>query len=172
MMERTLYPVSCFEHLKEYLGKEQVAYTITEHPPRYTAQELAQIEHVSGRLIAKVVMLLADAKPVMVVVPGIVKVDLGAVRRALGAEDVRLALEEEFGHMFPDCEIGAMPPFGNLYGVPVLVDATLAKDPVILFNAGSHRRTITMTYADYEGLVRPAVGKFVKIAVAGGANPH
>ncbi len=162
MMERSMRPVSCLEHLKEYLGKEQVAYTTTEHPPRYTAQELAQIEHVSGRLIAKVVMLLADGKPVMTVVPGIVKVDLDAVRRALGAEDVRLVVEQEFGHLFPDSEVGAMPPFGNLYSVPVLVDAALTKDPVILFNAGSHRRTITMTYADYERLVRPAVGKFAK----------
>jgi Ala-tRNA(Pro) deacylase len=154
--------ISCLEHLKEYLGKEGVAYTVDEHPARYTAQELAQIEHVSGRLIAKVVMVVADGKPVMVVVPGIVKVDLGVVREALGAEEVRLALEEEFGHLFPDCEVGAMPPFGNLYGVPVLVDAALARDPVILFNAGSHRRTMTMTYADYARLVMPATGAFAK----------
>jgi len=154
--------VSCLEHLKEYLGKERVAYTIEEHPPRYTAQELAQIEHVSGRLIAKVVMVVADGKPVMVVVPGVVKVNLGAIRRALGAVEVRLALEEEFGHLFPDCEVGAMPPFGNLYGVPVLVDAALTCDPVILFNAGSHRRTITMTYADFARLVHPAAGAFAK----------
>jgi Ala-tRNA(Pro) deacylase len=154
--------VSCLEHLKKYLGKEGVAYTVTEHPPRYTAQELAQIEHVSGRLIAKVVMIVADGKPVMVVLPGIAKVDLGSVRRALGAEEVRLALEEEFGHLFPGCEVGAMPPFGNLYGVPVLVDVALARDPVIFFNAGSHRRTITMTYADFARLVRPAAGAFAK----------
>lgn len=159
MIER---PISCIEHLKDYLGEERVAYTANEHPPRYTAQELAQIEHVSGRLIAKVVMLIADGNPVMVVVPGIVKVDLGAVRKALGAEEVRLALEEEFGHLFPDSEVGAMPPFGNLYGVPVLVDRALTKDPVILFNAGSHRCTITMTYADYARLVRPALGEFAK----------
>ncbi len=133
-----------------------------QHPPRYTAQELAQVEHVSGRLIAKAVIVVADSNPVMVVVPGVAKIDLGAVRKALGADEIRLAVEEEFGHLFPDCEVGAISPFGNLYGVPVLVDAALARDPVILFNAGSHRRTITMTYADYARLVRPAVGAFAK----------
>lgn len=162
MTDEVTLPVPCLEHLKQYLGKEGVAFTVTEHPARYTAQELAQIEHVSGRLIAKVVMVVADGKPVMVVVPGVAKVNLPAVRKMLAAEEVRLALEDEFAHLFPDCEVGAMPPFGNLYGVPVHVDTALASDPVILFNAGSHRRTITMTYADYAGLVRPAVGAFAK----------
>ena len=156
--------VTCEEHLEEYLVGERVAYTIDDHPARYTAQELAQVEHVPGRLIAKAVMVVADGNPVMVVVPGVSKVDLAAVRKALGAKEVRLALEQEFGHLFPDCEIGAMPPFGNLYGVPVLVDAALARDPVIFFNAGSHRRAVTMTYADYARLVRPAEGAFAKEA--------
>jgi Ala-tRNA(Pro) deacylase len=159
------HPVPCLEHLKWYLAQEGVAYTIDEHPARFTAQELAQIEHVAGRLIAKVVMLVADGKPVMVVVPGTIKVNLGAVAKALGAAEVRLALEDEFEHLFPDCEVGAMPPFGNLYNVPVLVDEALARDPVILFNAGSHRRTMTTTYADFAKLARPAVGKFAKTPV-------
>ena len=162
MLLELRHRVSCLELLEGYLDTEGVACTIDEHPPRYTAQELAQVEHVSGRLIAKSVMVVADGNPVMVVVPGVAKVDLGAVRKALGAEEVRLAVEEEFGRLFPDCEAGAMPPFGNLYGVPVLVDAALAGDPVIFFNAGSHRRTATMTYADYARLVRPAVGAFAK----------
>jgi len=162
MLLQLKHRVSCLELLEGYLNTEGVAYTIDEHPPRYTAQELARVEHVSGRLIAKAVMVVADGNPVMVVVPGVAKVDPGAVRKALGAEEVRLAVEEEFGRLFPDCEVGAMPPFGNLYGVPVLVDAALAGDPVIFFNAGSHRRTVTMTYADYARLVRPAVGAFAK----------
>ena len=162
MLLELRHRVSCLELLEGYLDTEGVAYTIDEHPPRYTAQELAQFEHVSGRLIAKAVMVVADGNPVMVVVPGVAKVDLGAVRKALGAEEVRLAVEEEFGRLFPGCEVGAMPPFGNLYGVPVLVDAALARDPVILFNAGSHRRTATMTYRDYARLVHPAVGVFAK----------
>jgi len=156
------HPVSCLEHLKAYLGGGGVAYTVDEHPARYTAQELAQIEHVSGRLIAKVVILIADGKPVMVTVPGVAKVNFAAVQKALGAQEVRLALENEFEHLFPDCEVGAMPPFGNLYGVPVLVDEALTRDPVILFNAGTHGRTITMTYADYARLIRPAIGAFGK----------
>ncbi len=162
MLLELRHRVSCLELLEGYLDTEGVAYTIDEHPPRYTAQELAQVEHVSGRLIAKAVMVVADGNPVMVVVPGVAKVDLGAVRKALGAQEVRLAIEEEFGHLFPGCEVGAMPPFGNLYGVPVLVDAALARDPVIFFNAGSHRRTATMTYRDYARLVHPAVGAFAK----------
>jgi Ala-tRNA(Pro) deacylase len=162
MLPELKHRVSCLEHLEEYLGGEGVAYTIDEHPPRYTAQELTQVEHVPSRLIAKAVMAVADGNPVMVVVPGVAKVDLSAVRKALGAEEVRLAVEKELGHLFPDCEVGAMPPFGNLYGVPVLVDAALAYDPVIFFNAGSHRRTVTMTYADYARLVRLAVGAFAK----------
>ena len=162
MTEGSVAPISSFERLTKYLCSKQVAYTLDEHPARYTAQELAEVEHVPGRMIAKVVMLLADMKPVMVVVPAVAKVDLGAVRKALGAEDVRLALEEEFGHLFPDSEVGAMPPFGNIYGVPVLVDLALTKDPVILFNAGSHRLAMTITYADYAKLVRPAVGRFAK----------
>lgn len=153
---------SCLEHLKEYLAREGVAYQITHHPARYTAQELAQVEHIPGRLVAKVVMVLADEKLLMVVVPATAKVVLPWVREAFGAQQVRLAREEEFGHMFPDCEVGAMPPFGNLYGIPVLVDATLMRDPVIYFNAGNHQETITMTYADFERLVRPRTGTFAK----------
>lgn len=162
MTDELTLPAPCLEHLKQYLGKAGVAYTLTEHPTRYTADELAQVEHISGRLIAKVVMLLADGKPVMAVVAGATKVDLTAVRDMLGARDVRLAREDEFASMFPDCEVGAMPPFGNLYDVPVYVDNRLTRDPVILFNAGSHRWTITMTYMDYAGLVRPATGNFAK----------
>ncbi len=166
MTDELMLPVPCLEHIRQYLGEAGVAYTVTEHPARYTAQELAQIEHVSGRLVAKVVMVTADGKPMMVVVPGVAKVDLAAVRKAAGAEAVRLTMEDEFGRLFPDCEVGAMPPFGNLYGIPVYVDASLTRDPVILFNAGSHRRTITMTYADYARLVQPVVGHFAKEAIA------
>lgn len=162
MTDELTLPAPCLEHLKQYLGKAGVAYTVTEHPARYTAEELAQVEHLSGRLIAKVVMLLADGKPAMAVVPGATKVDLTAVRKTLRAREVRLARENEFASMFPDCEVGAMPPFGNLYNVPVYVDDRLTRDPVILFNAGSHRWTITMTYTDYARLAQPVTGNFAK----------
>ena len=162
MTDGVTLPVPCLERLKQYLSNAQVAYTVTEHPASYTAQELAQIEHISGRLIAKVVMLVADGKPVMVVVPGVMKLDLRAIRKTLETHDVRLTLEGELAHLFPDCEVGAMPPFGNLYNVPVYVDDRLTRDPVILFNAGTHRWTITMTYADYARLVQPVTGDFAK----------
>ena len=162
MTDEVTLPVPCLERLKQYLSTAQVAYTVTEHPACYTAQELAQIEHISGGLIAKVVMLVADGKPVMVVVPGVMKLDLGAIRKTLRAHDVRLSLEDELAHLFPDCEVGAMPPFGNLYNVPVYVDDRLTRDPVILFNAGTHRWTITMTCADYARLVQPVTGDFAK----------
>ncbi len=155
---------TCVERLKEYLIAQRVAFEVERHPLRYTAQELAQIEHIPGRLVAKVVMVLADEKLVMVVVPAPMKVSPPLVRDALGAKHVRLAREEEFSHIFPDCEIGAMPPFGQLYGVPVLVDATLARDPVIFFNAGSHEDVVTMTYVDFERLVHPQAGTFGKVA--------
>jgi len=162
MTDAAILPVPCLEHLKQYLRGAGVTFTLTEHPVRYTAQELAQVEHVSGRLIAKVVMLVADGKPIMAVLPGVAKVNLPGILKALNAHDVRLALENEFGQLFPDCEVGAMPPFGNLYNVPVLVDTRLTADPVILFNAGNHRWTITMSYADYAKLVHPVTADFAK----------
>ena len=148
----------CLERLKEYLTVQRVAFEVERHPLRYTAHELAQVEHIPGRLVAKVVMVLADEKLVMVVVPAPMKVSLPLVRDALGATHARLAREDEFSHVFPDCEVGAMPPFGHLYGVPVFVNATLAQDPVIFINAGSHEDVITMTYADFDRLVRPRTG--------------
>lgn len=148
----------CLERLKEYFEKAGVAYEVSHHPPRYTAQDLAKVEHVPGRLVAKVVMVVADEKLVMVVAPAPAHVNLAWVREAIRAWDVRLADEREFAHVFPDCEVGAMPPFGNLYGVPILVDSALARDPVILFNAGRHDTMITMTYSDFAQLVRARTG--------------
>lgn len=146
---------TCLGRLKEYLTAQGVAFELERHPLRYTAQELAQVEHVPGRLVAKVVMVLADERLIMVVVPAPMKISLPLVREALGAKHIRLAQEGEFGHIFPDCEVGAMPPFGHLYGVPVVVDVALAQDPVIFFNAGSHEDVVTMTYEDFERLARP-----------------
>lgn len=151
---------SCLRHLREYLDMAGVAYQIGHHPARYTAQELAQEEHVSGKLIAKVVLVMADEHLVMVVVPGTAKINVPWVRAAVGAKSARLATEPEFLNAFPDCEVGAMPPFGNLYHIPVLVDRGLTQDPVILFNAGSHDVLMTLTYTDFERLVQPKVGIF------------
>jgi Ala-tRNA(Pro) deacylase len=150
----------CLRRLQEYLDMAGVAYQLSRHTPRYTAQELAQVEHVPGKLIGKVVLVKADQRLVMVVVPGTAHVNVPWVRTALAAKSVRLATESEFIRAFPDCEAGAMPPFGNLYHIPVLVDRGLANDPVIMFNAGTHDTVMTMTYADFERLVQPKVGIF------------
>jgi Ala-tRNA(Pro) deacylase len=157
---RAALGASCLQHLREYLDMAGVAYQVSQHAPRYTAQELAQVEHVPGKLIAKVVLVRADQHLVMVVVPGISRINIPWVRTAVGAKSARLATEAEFLGAFPDCEVGAMPPFGNLYHMPVLVDRALTHDPVIMFNAGTHAVLMTMTYADFERLVQPKVGIF------------
>ena len=147
----------CLRRLREYLDMAGVAYNVVRHPPRYTAQELAQEEHVSGKLIAKVVLVMADQQLVMAVIPATSRMNVPWVRTALKARSVRLATETEFLGAFPDCEVGAMPPFGNLYHMPVLVDRALTQDPVIMFNGGAHDVLITMTYTDFERLVQPKV---------------
>ncbi|HLW46546.1 MAG TPA: YbaK/EbsC family protein [bacterium] len=137
-----------------------VAYQVSRHAPRYTAQELAQVEHVPGKLIAKVVLVMGDQRLIMVVVPGTSYVNVPWVSKAVGAKSARLATEAEFLRAFPDCDVGAMPPFGNLYHIPVLVDRGLTHDPVILFNAGTHDLVMTMTYEDFARLVQPKIGIF------------
>jgi Ala-tRNA(Pro) deacylase len=150
----------CLQRLREYLEMAGVAYQVTRHARRYTAQELAQEEHVPGKLVAKVVLVMADERLLMVVVPGTSRVNVPWVRHAIGAKRARLATESEFVRAFPDCEAGAMPPFGNLYHMPVLVDRGLTGDPVIMFNAGTHDLVLTMTYEDFARLVQPKVGIF------------
>jgi Ala-tRNA(Pro) deacylase len=115
---------------------------------------------VPGKLVAKVVLVMADEHLLMVVVPGSSRVNVPWVGRAVGAKRARLATEGEFVRAFPDCEAGAMPPFGNLYRMPVLVDRGLTHDPVIMFNAGTHDLVLTMTYEDFARLVQPKVGIF------------
>ena len=150
--------MSCKEKLEAHLRENAVPFEVHHHPPAYTAQRVAQAEHVSGRTVVKVVMAFADGKMVMLALPATRHVDLAKAAEAAGSREVRLAHEEEFAATFPDCEVGAMPPFGNLYGIPVYVDAELAKDESIVFNAGTHEDTIHMKYADFERLVKPSRG--------------
>jgi Ala-tRNA(Pro) deacylase len=157
----------CLRRLREYLDMAGVAYQVVRHSPRYTAQELAQEEHVPGKLIAKVVLIMADQRLVMAVVPATSRINVPWVRTALKAKSARLATEAEFLSAFPDCEVGAMPPFGNLYHMPVVVDRGLTQDPVIMFNAGAHDMVMTMTYTDFERLVEPKVA-----IIATGAAAH
>ena len=127
------------------------------HSPAYTAQETAQSAHISGREMAKTIIVEMDRKMAMVVLPASYKVDIGFLEDITGSEDVRIAREDEFRDRFPGCEIGAMPPFGNLYSMNVYVAQKLTQDKEIAFNAGNHRELIVMKYKDFERLVHPTV---------------
>ena len=149
--------MDCKERLETYLREQGVSYQTQHHAEAFTAQEIAALEHVPGRILAKVVMVVADGKLAMLVVPAPDHVDLVKAAEALGAKEARLAEEGEFASAFPDCEVGAMPPFGNLYDVPVYVDEALTQEPAIVFNAGTHTDTMSLAYQDFARLVRPEV---------------
>ena len=153
--------MAILKRLKEMLDGAKVPYEVYNHALAYTAQEVAAKQHFSGNEMAKVVMLEVDGKLVMGVIRGNDKISLNEVRDSLGARNVRLATEEEFIARFPECEIGAMPPFGNLYGLKVYVDPSLAKDESIYFNAGNHVQTVHMKYKDFATLVEPQVAHLV-----------
>jgi Ala-tRNA(Pro) deacylase len=145
--------------LIEFLNQNKVRYAILHHPEAFTAQELAAIEGVKGRYHAKVVMVKADGALLMAVLPADHRVDLEQLDRLTGKKTV-LATETEFKASFPDCAIGTMPPFGNLYGVPTWVDGSLTGDEYIVFEAGTHTDAIRMSYADYARLAAAATGSF------------
>jgi Ala-tRNA(Pro) deacylase len=141
--------------LKEFLDGEKIPYEILSHPPAYTAMEVAESAHIPGKELAKVVMVQLDGRMCMAVMPATRKLDLDRLREATNAADARLPGEDEFLRLFPECETGAMPPFGNLYGMEVYVSPQLAEDREIAFNAGSHTEVIKLAYADYERVVQP-----------------
>ena len=148
------------QKLKEFLDGNQVKYVTINHSAAYTAQEVAASAHVSGKEMAKTVMVKIDGKMAMAVLPASFHVNMDRLKKAVGADAVELAGEQEFKDMFPGCETGAMPPFGNLYDMRVFVSAELAEDEQIVFNAGSHTELIRMDYADFERLVQPRIIKF------------
>lgn len=150
--------------LKQFLDSNQVRYLSIQHSPAFTAQEIAASAHIPGREVAKTVMVKIDGSMAMAVLAATKKLDLELLERAAGARSATLASEREFASMFPDCEIGAMPPLGNLYGMRVFVDDQLAADEVIAFNAGTHSELIQMTYADFARLVQPTVGRLAFMA--------
>ena len=152
--------MTCKERLEACLREQQAPFAIQHHGAAYSAQDLAASEHISGKLVAKVVIAFADGKLVMLVLPASHRVDLVRAGTAIGAKSVYLAGERELAVAFPDCEVGTMPPFGNLYHVPVYVDRMLAEDETIVFQAGTHTDTITMQYADFARLVKPTVVEF------------
>jgi Ala-tRNA(Pro) deacylase len=151
--------MSALERLRTHLEEQGAGFEVHEHAEAFTAQELAQAEHVPGRAVAKVVMAVSDGGLLMLVLPASYGVNLERLAAALG-RSVRLAHEEEFTPVFPDCDAGAMPPFGNLYGLTVYVDPSLATDPRIVFQAGTHTHTIAMAYTDFARLVGPEVVSF------------
>jgi Ala-tRNA(Pro) deacylase len=146
--------------LMEFLDSHNVRYVVISHSPAYTAQGVAGLTHISGKELAKTVIVNLDGKLVMAVVPAMFHVDLASLKRITRAKTVVLAAEEEFKDRFPECETGAMPPFGNLYGIPVFADESLARDKEIAFNAGTHRELIRMSWEDFEKLVEPKVIRF------------
>jgi len=146
--------------LKEFLDQQGTKYVTMSHPVAYTAQEIAALTHISNKELAKTVIVKIDSALAMAVLPASYGVDLSLLRAATGARTVSLAKEAEFKDRFPECEIGAMPPFGNLYGMAVYVDESLTKDKDIAFNAGSHSELLQVSYAEFERLVRPTVLKF------------
>lgn len=143
--------------LKDYLNQHNVKYTSVTHPLAYAAREVSHICHISERQLAKTVMILAGKKLIMAVIPACDAVDFNCLRKSLHENDVALASEKDFIPLFPDCEVGAMPPFGNLYEVEVCVEKSLAKNDEIAFNAGTHTEVVKLAYKDFEKLVKPKV---------------
>ncbi len=141
--------------LKKFLDDQNVKYVVIGHSPAFTAQEIAERAHIPGKELAKTVMVKVDGDLAMVVIPASAKLKVAHLKQALGAAEVELAGEHEFKDAFPDCETGAMPPFGNLYGMKVFVAQALREDEEIAFNAGSHSELIRLPYSEFERLVRP-----------------
>ena len=148
------------QKLKEFLDSHNIKYVTISHSRAFTAQETAASAHVPVKELAKTVIVKIDGKMAMSVLPASSKIDFDLLKKATGSGKVEIASEKEFKDMFPECEVGAMPPFGNLYGMDVFVAESLTEDEEIAFNAGSHRELVRMTYKDFERLVKPKVTKF------------
>jgi len=146
--------------LKEFLDREKVKYVSITHSPAYTAQEVAQSAHITGKELAKTVILELDGEMAMAVLPADRKIVLQDLRELTGSDEVKFASEDEFRQKFPDCETGAMPPFGNLYDMDVYVAESLTRNQEIAFNAGSHTEVIRLAFSDFERLVQPKVISF------------
>ncbi len=151
------------EKLKEYLDSQGIKYIVISHSLAYTSQEIAQSAHIPARQLAKTVIVSIDGKMCMAVLPASYKVDLHLLRDITGAKKVELATEDEFAAMFHGCEVGAMAPFGNIYGMGVYVSDLLAAQEEIAFNACSHRELVKMAFADYAKLVQPKIMEFAEL---------
>ena len=145
--------------LKEFLDSHKVKYTTIQHSTAYTAQEVAASAHIPGKNLAKVVMIKVNGAMAMAVLPAENYVGIYQLKESIDADSVLIADEREFKELFPECEVGAMPPFGNLYGFNVYVSEKLKDDDKIAFNAGTHRELIMLSYKDFENLVKPKIIK-------------
>lgn len=150
------------ERLRSFLDSNQAQYTVSNHSKAFTAREVASAEHLPPREVAKTVVVFGDGAFQMIVVPASKLVDLHEARPTLGLSQLRLATEDELGKLFPDCELGAMPPVGPLYGFPVYLDSSLAGQDIIAFNAGTHCDVIHMRMAEFRRLVSPHVVSLVR----------
>jgi Ala-tRNA(Pro) deacylase len=149
--------------LRDYLDEHGVKYEVLSHSPAYTAQSVAALSHIPGREVAKTVIVRLDGELTMVVLPACFQVDVAELKRVTNAKNADLASESEFRQYFPECETGAMPPFGNLYGMNVVADESLAKDKEIAFNACSHQEMIRLAWNDFARLVRPRIVRFAAV---------
>jgi len=149
--------MSISKRVKRYLEENHVPYTHCTHRLAYTAQEVAAAMHVPGKLMAKAIILKADSKFIMLVLPAVLRIDMQELKQVLPYRKVDLATEQEFASLFPDSDVGAMAPFGNLYDIPVYVDRVLAEEQDIVFNAGTHVETIRMKFEDFQALVKPTM---------------
>ena len=149
------------ERVREFLTKHQIPYISIPHRIAFSSHRTAHAAHISGKYLAKTVLVKVDDRMVMIVMPASQKMEIRNLRSIFLAQKVELAHEDEFREMFPDCEIGGMPPFGNLYGVDVYVSERLTRDEEIAFNAGTHTELLRMKYSDFEKLVHPKILKYV-----------
>jgi Ala-tRNA(Pro) deacylase len=149
------------DRLKHFLAQQKIEYDTLPHREVFTAQEVAATTHVPGRQLAKVILVREDGKGyLMAVLPASCRLDVSTLTAVSGKRKLSLAGEDEVGRVFPDCEIGAMPPFGNLYDLPVYVDACFPREKELYFQAGNHHEVVRMRYGEYERLVRPVAGEF------------
>ena len=151
---------ACSDRLKQYFTDNHVYFEVQEHRQAYTMQEVAATLHEKGEHVAKVFVAWADGKLVMLVLPAPDLVDLDRAAKLLKVKEVRRAREFEFAQLFADCDVGAMPPFGNIYEVPVYLDRSLVEEPYIVFQAGTHHTTMKIAMSDYQKLASPAIADF------------
>lgn len=149
--------------LKEFLDSNNTRYITIQHSPAYTAHEIAATAHIHGKEFAKTVIINKDEKLAMAVLPANYHIDVEILKKATGAKSLTIASEQEFKDVFPECEIGAMPPFGNLYGLETFVEDSLAENKEIVFNAGTHKELIRISFDDFVKLVKPKILSFLKI---------